>query len=73
MAYAGGYVEVSGNGAVLQGLSIPYTVDVTGSGVTIKDVRITATGNSSGSASGTPAMSRWKTRIFPARIRIPGG
>ncbi len=46
--YAGGYVEVSGNGAVLQGLSIPYTVDVTGSGVTIKDVRITATGNSFG-------------------------
>ena len=46
--YAGGYVEVSGNGAVLQGLSIPYNVDVTGSGVTIKDVRITVTGNGFG-------------------------
>jgi len=46
--YAGGYVEVSGKGAVLRGLSIPYNVDVTASGVTIKDVRITVTGNGFG-------------------------
>jgi hypothetical protein len=43
-----GWVEVSGNGAVLQGLSIPYNVDVSASNVTIKDVQITETGESFG-------------------------
>ncbi len=43
-----GWVEVDGNGAVLQGLSIPYNVDVSASNVTIKDVRITATGDEFG-------------------------
>jgi hypothetical protein len=45
---ASGWVEVDGNGAVLQGLSIPYNVDVTGSNVTIKDVRIIATADDFG-------------------------
>ena len=44
----GGCVEVNGNGTVLQGLSIPYDVDVTASDVTIKDVGITVTGNGFG-------------------------
>lgn len=43
-----GWVEVDGNGAVLQGLSIPYNVDVTASNVTIKDVRISAGGGDFG-------------------------
>jgi phage baseplate assembly protein gpV len=43
-----GWVEVSGDGATLQGLSIPYNVDVTASNVTIKNVRITVTGDSFG-------------------------
>jgi hypothetical protein len=43
-----GWVEVSGNGAVLDGLSIPYNVDVTGSNVTIKNVQINVTGDSFG-------------------------
>jgi phage baseplate assembly protein gpV len=44
----GGWVEVDGNGAVLQGLSIPYNVDVTGSNVTIKDVKVIATADDFG-------------------------
>jgi Right handed beta helix region len=43
-----GTVEVYRNGVVLQGLSIPYTVDVTASNVTIKDVRISAGGGDYG-------------------------
>jgi hypothetical protein len=43
-----GWVEVDGDGAVLEGLSIPYNVDVTGSDVTIKDDAIRVTGNSFG-------------------------
>jgi phage baseplate assembly protein gpV len=43
-----GWVEVSGNGAVLDGLSIPYNVDVTASNVTIKNVQISVTGDSFG-------------------------
>jgi len=43
-----GWVEVDGNGAVLQGLSIPYNVDVSASNVTIKDVAITVNGNAFG-------------------------
>jgi hypothetical protein len=45
---SGGTVEVYRNGAVLQGLSIPCTVDVTASNVTIKDVRISAGGGDYG-------------------------
>jgi Right handed beta helix region len=43
-----GWVEVDGNGAVLQGLSIPYNVDVSASNVTIKDVQISAGGGDFG-------------------------
>ncbi len=43
-----GWVEVYQPGTVLQGLSIPYNVDVSASDVTIKDVRITVIGNSFG-------------------------
>jgi phage baseplate assembly protein gpV len=43
-----GWVEVDGNGAVLQGLSIPYNVDVSASDVTIKDDQITLDGNGFG-------------------------
>lgn len=43
-----GWVEVDGNGAVLQGLSIPYDVDVTASDVTIKNDAIEDTGNGFG-------------------------
>jgi hypothetical protein len=39
-----GLVVVDRNGTVLQGLSIPYNVDVTASNVTIRDVRISAGG-----------------------------
>ncbi|HEY6277311.1 MAG TPA: right-handed parallel beta-helix repeat-containing protein [Streptosporangiaceae bacterium] len=35
-----GVVRVTGNGAVLSGLYIPYTIDVTASHVTIKDVKL---------------------------------
>ena len=35
-----GWVQVDGNGAVLSGLYIPYSVSVAASHVTIKDVRI---------------------------------
>jgi phage baseplate assembly protein gpV len=43
-----GWVEVTGNGAVLKGLSIPYNVDVSASNVTIEDTRIEVTGDSFG-------------------------
>jgi hypothetical protein len=36
-----GYVQVSGNGADLEGLLIPYNVVITGSNVTLKDDEIT--------------------------------
>jgi Right handed beta helix region len=39
------YVEVSGNGAVLSGLSIPYNLDITASNVTIKNSRIATSGS----------------------------
>jgi hypothetical protein len=40
-----GYVSVSGNGAVLSGLYIPYNVDVTASNVTIKNSKIVTDGS----------------------------
>jgi hypothetical protein len=40
-------VQVTGRGAVLRGLSIPFTVNVKASGVTIADDRITASGENS--------------------------
>lgn len=43
-----GWVEVSGNGAVLQGLAITHTIDITASDVTIKDVRVTLGGSNFG-------------------------
>lgn len=42
-----GWVEVDGNGAVLSGLSIPCNLDISASDVTIKDVRVEASGQSS--------------------------
>ena len=42
---SGGYVSVTGAGAVLSGLSIPYNVNVSASNVTIKNDKITAAGN----------------------------
>jgi hypothetical protein len=43
-----GWIEVSGNGAVLKDLYVPYNIDVTASNVTITDVRIVETGNGFG-------------------------
>ena len=43
-----GWVEVSGNGAVLQGLTISHTIDITASDVTIKDVRVSLSGDNFG-------------------------
>jgi len=40
-----GYVAVTGAGAVLSGLYIPYNVDITASGVTIKNSRIVTSGS----------------------------
>jgi Right handed beta helix region len=40
-----GAVVVSGNGAVLSGLYIPYNLDITASGVTIKDSRVVTAGD----------------------------
>jgi hypothetical protein len=60
-----GWVEVDGNGAVLAGLSIPYNVDVTGSGVTIKDDQINVTGDSFGvSLRHTHNVTIENTNIF---------
>jgi len=43
-----GWVEVTGNGAVLSGLSIPYNLDINGaSNVTVKDVKVETGGQSS--------------------------
>ena len=42
---ATGTVEVTGNGAVLAGLSIPCNLDIAASNVTIKDDQVTASGN----------------------------
>jgi hypothetical protein len=42
-----GWVEVDGNGAVLSGLYIPYNLNITASHVTIKDVRVVASGPNS--------------------------
>jgi hypothetical protein len=42
---SGGFVSVTGAGAVLSGLSIPYNVNVTASNVTIKNDKITTSGN----------------------------
>ncbi len=39
-----GFVEVNRPGAVLSGLYIPWIVNVTASHVTIKDVKVVATG-----------------------------
>ena len=43
-----GWVQVSGNGAVLSGLYIPYNVNIAASNVTIKDVRVAVGGNKLG-------------------------
>jgi hypothetical protein len=40
-----GAVEVTGNGAVLSGLYIPYNLNITASGVTIRDCRVVTAGN----------------------------
>jgi len=42
-----GWVEVTGNGAVLSGLYIPYDLDIKASGVTVRDVRVLSSGRSS--------------------------
>jgi hypothetical protein len=42
---SGGYVSVTGAGAVLSGLSIPYNVNISASNVTIKNDDITTAGN----------------------------
>jgi hypothetical protein len=42
---SGGYVSVTGAGAVLTGLSIPYNVNVTASNVTLKNDKIATAGN----------------------------
>ncbi|HEV3294059.1 MAG TPA: hypothetical protein VG123_34185 [Streptosporangiaceae bacterium] len=42
-----GVVRVTGNGAVLSGLYIPYSVDITANNVTVKDVQVVSTGASS--------------------------
>jgi len=43
-----GWVEVTGNGAVLSGLYIPYNLDINGaSNVTVKDVKVVTGGQSS--------------------------
>jgi hypothetical protein len=41
-----GWVEVDGDGAVLDGLYIPYNLDITASNVTIKDVKVVNGGQS---------------------------
>jgi hypothetical protein len=43
-----GWVQVDGNGAVLSGLYIPYSVSVAASHVTIKDARIVVSGQRAG-------------------------
>lgn len=43
-----GWVEVDGNGAVLEGLSIPYNLDISASHVTVSNVRITVSGDTFG-------------------------
>jgi len=43
-----GWIEVDGKGAVLQDVSTSHTIDITGSDVTIKDVRVTLSGNNFG-------------------------
>jgi Right handed beta helix region len=42
-----GWVEVSGNGANLSGLYIPYNLDISASNVTINDVQVVTSGPSS--------------------------
>jgi Right handed beta helix region len=42
-----GWVEVDGNGAVLTGLYIPCNLDISASNVTVKDVEVEASGQSS--------------------------
>ena len=42
-----GWVEVDGNGAVLSGLDIPCSLDISASNVTIKDVNVQTSGQSS--------------------------
>ncbi|WP_448071227.1 hypothetical protein [Georgenia yuyongxinii] len=45
-----GWVTVDGQGALLEGLEIPWTVDVVADGVVIRDVRITVGGETFGIA-----------------------
>ena len=42
---SGGWVEVSGNGANLSGLYIPYNLDISASNVTINDVEVVTNGD----------------------------
>lgn len=42
-----GFVEVNGNGAVLSGLYIPHNLDITASNVTINNVKVVNSGQSS--------------------------
>jgi hypothetical protein len=42
-----GWVSVTGDGTVLSGLYIPYTLDISASNVTVKDVKVVTSGQSS--------------------------
>ncbi len=42
---SGGYVSVTGAGAVLSGLSIPYNINVTANNVTLKNDKVVVAGN----------------------------
>ena len=42
-----GWVQVTGNGAVLSGLYIPYNLNIAASNVTVKDVKVVTSGQSS--------------------------
>jgi hypothetical protein len=44
---SGGFVQVTGNGAVLSGLNIPYNVNIKASDVTLKDDKIVVGGGTS--------------------------
>jgi hypothetical protein len=52
-----GWVEVNGNGAVLSGLNIPYSVDIAASNVTIKDDDIVSDGPFAVSLRNTAAVT----------------
>jgi phage baseplate assembly protein gpV len=72
-----GWVEVDGNGAVLQGLYIPYTLDISASNVTVTDVEVVDTGQGFGiSLRHTSHVSITHSSIFspagsgPDRLQV---